>query len=183
MSGLRYNIGNSEFHGIDNPRGSVRNTRSNGATANMRGGLFSPGRNDFVATPAERANSGFTPTARFPRSRSQFRTQANPFHAIRQRGGRQQFGLSNALRQTKWEQLLDAPDPCKTLKARLSLTSFLALRETYKSNMKSVDRTAIEFRRRFTGRPGEDWIGHVDMLEIMRANKHQWTAREYYYGL
>ena len=49
--------------------------------------------------------------------------------------------------------------------------------------MKSVDRTSIEFRRRFTGRPGEDWIGHVDMLEIMRANKHQWTAREYYYGL
>ena len=31
--------------------------------------------------------------------------------------------------------------------------------------------------------PGEDWISHVDALEIHRANKHQWTARQYYYGL
>ena len=78
---------------------------------------------------------------------------------------------------------VDSPDPCRTLKARLSLASFLAHRESYKSNMKSVDRTATDFKRRFSGLPGEDWIGHLDMLEIMRANKHQWTAREFYYGL
>ena len=49
--------------------------------------------------------------------------------------------------------------------------------------MKSVDRTATDFKRRFSGLSGEDWIDHLDMLEIMRVNKHQWTAREFYYGL
>ena len=36
---------------------------------------------------------------------------------------------------------------------------------------------------RFHGRPGEDWMGHVDALEIHRANKFRWTARQFYYGL
>ena len=31
--------------------------------------------------------------------------------------------------------------------------------------------------------PDEDWMGHVDALEIHRVNKFQWTARQYYYGL
>ena len=181
MSGLRYNIGESEFRGNDNPRGSVRNIKTNGVITNVCGGLFSPRRNDFVATPATRGN--FTPTAAFPRSQRRYRAHHDARSAPISRGGHQNFALSRALRQTKWEQLTDSPDPCNTLKARLSLASFLAVREDRKSNMKSVDRTAIEFKRRFSGLPGQDWIGHVDMLEIMRANKHQWTAREYYYGL
>ena len=59
----------------------------------------------------------------------------------------------------------------------------MAERLPYRVNMKSVDMTPQEFKRRFSGRPGEDWIGHLDLLEIVRANKHQWTAREFYYGL
>ena len=87
------------------------------------------------------------------------------------------------MRQAKWEQLADSPDPCNTLKARLSISTYMAQRIPHRVNMKSVDKTPREFSRRFSGRPGEDWIGHLDMLEIFRANKHQWTAREFYYGL
>ena len=41
----------------------------------------------------------------------------------------------------------------------------------------------MQFRMRFHGRPGEDWMGHVDALEIHRANKFKWTPRQFYYGL
>ena len=82
-------------------------------------------------------------------------------------------GLSRALRQTTWEQLADAPDPCSTLKARLSLQTYMAERMSYRVNMKTVDKTPSEFKKRFSGRPGENWIEHLDLLEIMRANKHQ----------
>ena len=83
------------------------------------------------------------------------------------------------------------PVPCFTLQARLSLNSFntrKVLEEQHsqqrvrKDEMKSVDRTAEEFKRRFSGRPGEDWMGHVDALEIHRANKFQWSPRQFYYG-
>ena len=36
---------------------------------------------------------------------------------------------------------------------------------------------------RFSGKPGEDWIGHVDALETHRALKYSWTAKQFYYGL
>ena len=75
------------------------------------------------------------------------------------------------------------PVPCLTLQSRLSLNSFNAKKDDKKEEMKSVDRTAIEFKRRFSGRPGEDWMGHVDALEIHRANKFQWNPRQFYYGL
>ena len=77
-----------------------------------------------------------------------------------------------------------APVPCHTLIARLSLESLRAVKNAAKlPNMKSVDRTALQFRKRFSGLPGEDWMAHLDMLEIHRANKYQWTARQFYYGL
>ena len=80
------------------------------------------------------------------------------------------------------------PVPCHTLRARLSLASFEAnkLNARYRrisDDMKTVDRTAMQFRMRFHGRPGEDWMGHVDALEIHRANKFKWTPRQFYYGL
>ena len=50
-------------------------------------------------------------------------------------------------------------------------------------NMKSVDRTAAIFRRRFTGLPSEKWIAHLDSLELDRARKHNWTPKQFYYGL
>ena len=142
-----------------------RPPRTYGATANAWASRFSPLRNRFVSSPQRNVASLRSP----------------PFSVGR--GGHRNFGLSRALRQTKWEQIADAPDPCNTLKARLSLQTYLAQRMPFRINMKSVDRTPVEFRKRFSGRPGEDWIGHLDLLEIHRANKHQWTAREFYYGL
>ena len=144
----------------------VYSTTIHGVTANMWGDFFSPRRNDYVATPAAR---GFgAPTTQFPRSQRRYRAHAYARSAYSE-GGHTNFGLSNALRQTKWEQLLDAPDPCRTLKARLSLASFLAHRESYKSNMKSVDRTVTDFKRRFSDLPGEDWIGHLDITDSFGA--------------
>ena len=49
--------------------------------------------------------------------------------------------------------------------------------------MKSVDRTPRNFSRRFSGLPSEDWIDHLDALELQQVSKHQWTAREFYYGM
>lgn len=64
-----------------------------------------------------------------------------------------------------------------------NLTGWSSKSQAKLTNMKSVDRTPIQFKKRFSGLPGEDWISHIDMLEIHRANKHQWSARQFYYGL
>ena len=55
-------------------------------------------------------------------------------------------------------------------------------RERY-TNMKSVDRTSTSFKGRFSGLPSEKWIQHLDSLELDRAKKHNWTPKEFYYGL
>ena len=150
---------------FSNNTGATRPPKTYGATANNWGGRFSPLRNRFVSSPQRDVAS----------------LRSSPFG--RNRGGHRSFGLSKALRQSKWEQIAEAPDPCNTLKARLSLATHLAQTMPYRVNMKSVDRTPEEFKKRFSGRPGEDWIAHIDLLEIHRANKHQWTVREFYYGL
>ena len=49
--------------------------------------------------------------------------------------------------------------------------------------MKSVDRTPKVFTPRYAALPSEDWIGHIDKLEIEMASKHQWTPVEFYYAL
>ena len=103
-----------------------------------------------------------------------------------QRGGQQSIRGNSARRQilTNVEHTSKAPVPCHTLRARLSLESLKAVKAADKvTNMKQVDRTAIQFRKRFSGLPGEDWIAHLDAFEIHRANKHQWKARQFYYGL
>ena len=49
--------------------------------------------------------------------------------------------------------------------------------------MKSVDRTTTSFKKRFSGMFSEKWIQHLDSLELDRAKKHNWTPKEFYYGL
>ena len=142
-----------------------RPSRTCDATANAWAERFSPLHNRFSASPSRRQRSSVIHSPDFSR------------------GGGQKIGLSAAMRQAKWEQLADSPDPCNTLRARLSISTYMTQRMPCRVNMKSVDKTPREFSRRFSGRPGEDWIGHLDMLEIFRANKHQWTVREFYYGL
>ena len=103
-----------------------------------------------------------------------------------QRGGQQSIRNQSARRQifTNAGPQVRDPVPCHTLRARLSLESHKAVKLSTKlPYMKSVDRTGVQFRKRFSGLPGEDWVAHLDMLEIHRANKYQWTARQFYYAL
>ena len=51
------------------------------------------------------------------------------------------------------------------------------------NNMKSVDLTKEKFKTRFSVSSSEDWMTHVDSLELNRAKKHNWTARQFFYGL
>ena len=77
------------------------------------------------------------------------------------------------------------PRPCPSLMARLAISN-VALANQHanrRSDMKSVDRTSKQFLRRYGALPSEDWIMHIDLLETERAYKHQWTPREFYYGL
>ena len=76
------------------------------------------------------------------------------------------------------------PRPCTSLVSRLSTEekSVVMSRERF-TNMKSVDRTATSFKKRFSGLPSEKWIQHLDSLELDRAKKHNWTPKEFYYGL
>ena len=76
MSGLRNSFAglHPETTGRNIQRRYIRQTRTHGATANMRGDFFSPRRNDYVATPAAR---GFgVPTTQFPRSQRRYRAHA-----------------------------------------------------------------------------------------------------------
>ena len=82
------------------------------------------------------------------------------------------------------------PVPCATLQSRLSLSSLEVENFRDKDNKgkgnqlpKSVDVTPEQFKKRFAGLPGEDWVGHLDALDTHRANKFQWSARSFYYGL
>ena len=71
------------------------------------------------------------------------------------------------------------PKPCPSLMARLSITNVTIVNPAAnkKSDMKSVDRTAKQFAKRHAALPSEDWILHLDTLEIERAVKHQWSPR------
>ena len=76
------------------------------------------------------------------------------------------------------------PRPCPSLIARLNApeNKFIFSRER-NADMKSVDQTVTKFKPRFNGLSTEHWIKHLDQLELDRAKKHNWTAKQYYYGL
>ena len=53
-----------------------------------------------------------------------------------------------------------------------------------KTNMKSVNNAiSKEFERRFSGDSSEDWVDHVNELEVRCAKKNGWTARQFFYTL
>ena len=52
-----------------------------------------------------------------------------------------------------------------------------------KVDMKSVDRTPEKFKRTFSGAAHEDWIDHINTLELTCAKKNAWTAKQFYYAL
>ena len=163
-----------------------------GATANGKArGFQTPVVSASSETPSVvRANVRFngilTPYPNFARTQvhsyvgpaagASLSTPATDFSPLtRRRGGQQSIRSNTARRQllTNEGAEISAPVPCHTLKARLSLESHKAVKLMAKpANMKSVDRTAGQFRKRYSGLPGEDWIAHLDSLEIHRANKH-----------
>ena len=100
-------------------------------------------------------------------------------------GGRQSKNARLQDSRFSMAPYIEVPDPCITLQRRLSLASCEAVKNDSrrKCRMKSVDETARAFPVKYFGEPGEDWIHHLDSLEIHRANKFQWSAREFYYAL
>ena len=179
-----------------------RPRRTYGATANVKTRAFqTPVTSSYKTPSAVRSNididdyPGYTSHFDFAQQHSSAHirpvagassTPASAFSPHFRRGGQQSIRESSGRRQslTHVEPREKAPVPCYTLRARLSLESWKTVQLTTKAvNMKTVDRTPVQFKKRFSGLPGEDWIAHVDALEIHRANKHQWTARQFYYGL
>ena len=55
--------------------------------------------------------------------------------------------------------------------------------EDKKSNMKTVDSIQKHFKPRFSGLATEDWVDHVNELELQCARKHCWSARQFFYAL
>ena len=49
--------------------------------------------------------------------------------------------------------------------------------------MKTVDSVQKTFKLRFSGLTNEDWVGHVNELELQCARKHCWSARQFFYAL
>ena len=187
MSGLR-----SSF---SMPR---RTRKTIGATVNTRGrDADFPVAEGHFATPEVRLHVAYDGFARQMPQRDSYVPQvphastaasvatadslANAFEG----GGQHIYGMQNVSQDILMSKasLSKAPAPCPTLRARLSKKSQEAIRSPDKVNMKSVDKTPVYFRQRYSGAPGESWVDHLDKLEVQMANKHLWTAREYYYAL
>ena len=97
--------------------------------------------------------------------------------------GRQRvFRPHSAQAGANWQE--QTPRPTNSLISRMALSAVLVARPSDKwNNMKSVDLTKDKFRKRFSGSISEDWMAHVDALELDMAKKHGWTARQFFYGL
>ena len=187
MSGLR-----SSF---SMPRGKRKTI---GATVNSKGRESDfPVAEGHFATPEVRlhvADDGFArqmpqrnshvPQVPHASTASSVATADSLAHAF-EGGGQHIYGMQNTSRDILMSKasLSKAPAPCPTLRARLSKKSQEAIRSPDKVNMESVDKTPVHFRRRYSGAPGESWVDHLDKLEVQMANKHLWSAREYYYAL
>ena len=172
-----------------------RPRKTNGATAKDAGGFQTPTEKyaDF-SSPAVRSNYEH---ARFfgtrhahdlydtqVRTARHMRRPASPASSAQpSTSGGGGNGIV-ARKQNPMETTKGFPVPCFTLLSRLSLASQEAVEARRKpADMKSVDRTVYAYKKRFSALVGEDWIAHVDALETHRANKFQWTARQFYYGL
>lgn len=101
-------------------------------------------------------------------------------------GGRQRMDAQRFRRAPMLDKSEECPVPTHTLQSRMSLSSYKAaqLRTHDKSRIdKSVDKTPFAFKKRYSGYPGQDWVDHLNKLEVLRAKKFSWTAKEFYYGL
>ena len=97
--------------------------------------------------------------------------------------GRQSIGLTRN-RQSQPDQSQQIPRPIHSLVSRLGISAVsVVLPEDRKANMKTVDSTPKHFKLRFSGLAAEDWVDHVNELELQCARKHCWSARQFFYAL
>ena len=174
-----------------------RPAKTNGATPKRMRGFQTPTGN-FAEFPSPAVSdrtfrSGFFRTpkpyiSRYPQVRSsRYATRpASPVSlstsSIGTGGGHRSSAVNRNLNLTENEELF--PVPCHTLQTRLALSAAeVEATRTKEPDMKTVNKTPSEFKMRFSGKPVEDWIGHVDALETHRALKYSWTAKQFYYGL
>ena len=119
------------------------------------------GRASFRVAPASGKQWGITPRAR----------------------GSQKFSGSTRGRVQSDLALL-VPKPVHSLRSRLSISAvFIEVPDDKSSNMKTVDSIQKKFTLRFSGLASEDWVDHVNELELQCARKHCWSARQFFYVL
>ena len=177
-----------------------RPRRTYGATANTSAWQTPQEKNAYFSSPAvsDKLGRGFirTPNPHFVTytqvHSSRHRRPASPAsqqsrYSTSRPGGRHRNSGHQALNPLEKER--NFPVPCDTLQTRLSLNNLEVerFREKEKGRSqqlpKSVDQTAEKYKSRFSGLPGEDWVGHIDSFDTHRANKFLWSARSFYYGL
>ena len=179
-------------------RSSAKPAKTNGATPNTAAGVLQTPQEKLAnfSSPAVSASTLTSGFKRTPNVHVCHSTQVlDNGHELRPAspassagsstllGGRHRSSNSSA-RKNLTDNDTSFPVPCTTFQARLAESSLEVEANNRQSNdMKSVDKTATEFKMRFSGRPGEDWIGHIDVLETHRAQKFRWTARQFYHAL
>ena len=76
------------------------------------------------------------------------------------------------------------PKPVYSLRSRMAISAVqIEQPSDRKVYMRAVDRTPEMFKRTFSGSASEDWIDHVNSLELKLARKHKWTATQFFYAL
>ena len=74
--------------------------------------------------------------------------------------------------------------PVHSLVSRLGISAVsVAVSKDKKANMKTVDSIPKQFKPRFSGLAVEDWVDHVNEVELQCARKHCWTDRQFFYAL
>ena len=180
---------------------SAMSHHSIGATANGRPGVYTT---PAVSAGNYRARSFLSPSVSTQHSveiqlflvshERMHTTQGRPSYrsapvAGRQWGttphlrGRHPIGLSRN-RQSQPDQSQQMSRPVHSLVSRLDISAVsVAVPEDKTTNMKTVDSTPKQFKPRFSGLAVEDWVDHVNELELQCARKHCWTTRQFFYAL
>ena len=153
--------------------GAMANYGTRGYTTPARNpaGFRSPGVSEHAMGihPAGRISQAFMRT-----------TQAVPFvQASRRRVGTpvaanrgHRVAHSNFMQSGTGNKALITPRPSNSLISRMALSAVaVAVSPDRRNNRKSVDKTRFEFKRRFSGASTEDWMAHVNALELDRAKK------------
>ena len=170
---------------------ATRPAQTSGAMANTFGTgrvYTTPARSSRFQSPGVSARAfRIGPTGKISEAFSRT-TQGVPFvNATRRRVstpapvGRGPRSFRSNVQAGTMVQIESTPRPCRTLISRMAISAIsVAVSPDRRDNQKSVDKTKYEFKRRFSGAASEDWMAHIDALELDRAKKHNWTAKNFF---